>query len=253
MNGGLARRVEVGCLLLPCRDLPTEARRGWYPRREGCRGCQTRHICLPSSKAMRPEDASTADRGDSFGAAMMRQFMRMVNEDESLAPRIPRRPSPLLSPCAAIQAQMECLMRNNYPDENAGLRSAFDFSMPFEVDRILVGQTHLKSKLSRSWCEDGWVGFEDFALQLQTHYSPLIECMAWEFASELRFVDSERDIVEQDVRVLVEKACDLNSTRGANHEPRCQHVYRIVLEKVTCGAYSGIWLTTRVHQLGCFV
>ena len=39
--------------------------------------------------------------------------------------------------------------------------------------------------------------YETFAKQLQVNYSPLIECMEWEFASQLRFVDGDKEIVEQ--------------------------------------------------------
>ena len=52
--------------------------------------------------------------------------------------------------------------------------------------------------------------------------------------------------------MLVEKD-DLPLENDSEAATRCHHVYRLVLEKVTSGAYNGIWLTTNVHQLGCFV
>ena len=40
--------------------------------------------------------------------------------------------------------QMDSLMRNDWPDPDSGVRTAFQFALPEEVERILPGSNHWK-------------------------------------------------------------------------------------------------------------
>lgn len=74
-------------------------------------------------------------------------FARYINE-RGLRPAPVHGPSPLLSPSAVITAQLEALQRNDWPDADAGVRTAHRFALPHScrpVRRRRVRRLHPQS------------------------------------------------------------------------------------------------------------
>jgi len=86
------------------------------------RGCQPH----PFRQRLCPLRAAA---GDADGAALAGSFARnlLARESALLAP--PTHPSPFLPPTRVVEAVLLALQRNDTPDEGAGLRTAFAFSL----------------------------------------------------------------------------------------------------------------------------
>ena len=51
----------------------------------------------------------------------------------------------MIPPTAAVAAQMDALQRNDWPDTDAGIRTAYLFSKPFDCERLIAGQVRFRS------------------------------------------------------------------------------------------------------------
>lgn len=97
---------------------------GWLQHATLCNSRHSQpHVHLPTHHAMlRPLLPLP-------GSNLASQFDRHVLDKGWTA--MPRRtPSPLLSPGAVISAQLEALQRNDWPEEGAGVATAFAFTLP---------------------------------------------------------------------------------------------------------------------------
>lgn len=104
----------------------------------------------------------TADESDE-ALLLTSKFMEFVNKAEvSSWPHERKKPSALLSPttvvktvvsntsfihnhCALIfssSMQMDSLMRNDWPEEGSGIKTAFSFTMPMGIQDYLAGQVN---------------------------------------------------------------------------------------------------------------
>jgi hypothetical protein len=62
-------------------------------------------------------------------------------------------------PCCV---QMDALMRNDWPEEDSGIKTAFAFAMPARVEEILAGKVNFRSET----CEG--ISFEALILLIYT-------------------------------------------------------------------------------------
>eukprot|EP00891_Asterochloris_glomerata_P009643 jgi/Astpho2/9643/Aster-x0860 len=67
-----------------------------------------------------------------MGEQLAQEFSRFANEADLQDPLKVRRPSHLLPPTAVVAAQLDALQRNDWPDQDAGIRTAFLFAKPQE-------------------------------------------------------------------------------------------------------------------------
>lgn len=74
------------------------------------------------------------------GTALASEFSRHVNTAGLRSPLEHRGPTPMLSPCAVVAAQMDALQMNDWPDTDAGVRTAFLFSKPYDCENMLTGR-----------------------------------------------------------------------------------------------------------------
>jgi len=48
----------------------------------------------------------------------------------------------MLPPTAVVAAQMDALQMNDWPDPDAGIRTAFLFSKPYECESMIAGRVN---------------------------------------------------------------------------------------------------------------
>lgn len=72
------------------------------------------------------------------GEQLASQFSKFVNT-ASLQSYY-QRPTPMIPPDTAVRSILDALQRNDYPEENAGVRTAYLFSKPHECEKLAAGQ-----------------------------------------------------------------------------------------------------------------
>ncbi|KAH9322454.1 hypothetical protein KI387_017093, partial [Taxus chinensis] len=124
--------------------------------------------------------------GGNEGDHLVAEFMNHVISTRQSWPLEGRTPTPLMPPHTVVKVQMDALMRNDWPEENSGIRTAFSFSMPNKVEEMHVGQA---VAAARTWREtESYLSFEQFVTHIkETQYSPMIYCLNWEAASSVFF------------------------------------------------------------------
>lgn len=194
--------------------------------------------------------ASSQDSDDLASA-----FSRAVNERglEGSLLRY-RQPTHLLSPAAAVAAQMDALQRNEWPEPDSGVATAYEFTRPFMAEEMFIGGV---AQRVRSWqAAEEWLTRQLFTQMMHaTPYSLLLGCESWQPASPVVF-PSERypNRVVQAVHVVA-AADALDSGTGRESGSLGQagtwrlrrHTYTFCLERVDRGAYKGCWLTAGVR------
>ena len=70
---------------------------------------------------------------------LAQEFSRFANEADLQHPLKVRGPSHLLPPTAVVAAQLDALQRNDWPDQDAGIKTAFLFSKPQECEKMVTG------------------------------------------------------------------------------------------------------------------
>ena len=74
------------------------------------------------------------------GTSLATEFSQHINAAGLRTPLSHRSPTPMLSPTACIAAQMDALQINDWPEPDAGVRTAFLFSKPYGCEEIVAGQ-----------------------------------------------------------------------------------------------------------------
>jgi hypothetical protein len=74
------------------------------------------------------------------GTTLATEFSQHINAAGLLRPLPHRSPTPMLSPTAAVAAQMDALQMNDWPDTDAGVRTAFLFSKPYGCESMIAGR-----------------------------------------------------------------------------------------------------------------
>lgn len=119
------------------------------------------------------------------------QFARLINEREAagLSPTsIQRRsPSHLLSPPTAVAAILDALQRNDWPDVDAGVETAFEFTKPWLDGGELPSPG--SPRRVRSWTAiENFLDLKEFSNQLHSPpYKLLLNIDEWHASAPLVF------------------------------------------------------------------
>ncbi len=76
------------------------------------------------------------------GIALASEFSQHINQSGKRRPLEHRSPTPMLPPTAVVAAQMDALQMNDWPDPDAGIRTAFLFSKPYECESMIAGRVN---------------------------------------------------------------------------------------------------------------
>ncbi|CAI5984410.1 unnamed protein product [Closterium sp. NIES-64] len=258
------------------------------PRREcgdassNCR--RQRRFSRLSAAAASSDDASSPGTGSEAGDeadALTAEFLRFVSETQQQWPLADRHPTALLPPTAVVRAQMDALMRNDWPEADSGIQTAFNFAMPHKVDEILPGSARPPVKEARAWdASERYLSVEGFkkllrepmyaallhcesweTLLREPMYAALLHCESWKFASPMAFHGKADSKALQAVKVraaptaavtpssssaatAVEAAMDGGAADGGAEllGRTREYTYTFCLQKVLEGAFKGCWM-----------
>lgn len=165
--------------------------------------------------------------------------MRYVNSTQQAWPLEGRRPTALMPPSTVVKVQMDALMRNDWPEEDSGLKTAFAFSMPTGAEEMLAGQVPQSVSSARAWdAAERYLTFPEFCSMIKKPmYSPVINCTNWEVASPVIFHGPGDRRALQCVKVTFEMAEGGETCRA----------YTFCLQKVQQGAYRNCWMVVGVR------
>ncbi|XP_024520879.1 uncharacterized protein LOC9639502 isoform X2 [Selaginella moellendorffii] len=127
-------------------------------------------------------------------------FMRFVNTSGHSWPLENRKPTPLMPPSTVVKAQMDALMRNDWPEEDSGIKTAFDFAMrplPYQYDEIPDDKPR-----ARAWDASARVlTCQEFIESFKyTSYVPMVNCLDWKVLSPMVFRGERRAVQAIEVR-----------------------------------------------------
>jgi hypothetical protein len=192
------------------------------PTQHRSRAGQHRQRCC------RPQAELSGDR-------LERQFAEYVNTSNIQEPSRDRRPSHLLSPAAAVAAQMNALQRNDWPEQDAGIKTAFLFTKPHGCEAMVHGPplpSHVRSWLGK----EAWIPLSDFCSMLRSPpFSAILDFDSWQAVSDVVF-PSNRYGNKAVQAVQVSDSADRQLT------------YTFCLERVEEGPYKGCWMTVGLRS-----
>lgn len=172
------------------------------------------------------------------GDAVAAEFARVVNEREaaglatSRELQVHRCPSHLLSPIRAVASVLNALQRNDWPEPDAGIETAFSFTKPWRDGEQPVQRV----QEVRSWgAMEAWLDSRAFSQQLHSlPYSVLLECEDWHANGPLLFPSRRTESkAVQAVAVL---------SKGR------QYNFSFCMEREEAGGMKGCWLVAGVRQ-----
>mmetsp|Transcript_9381 Transcript_9381/g.24088 ORF Transcript_9381/g.24088 Transcript_9381/m.24088 type:complete len:217 (-) Transcript_9381:37-687(-) len=140
-----------------------------------------------------------------------------------------REPSALLPPTTTIEAQMNALQSNDWPEPNAGIQTAFMFAWPRHAESSMVDLSMRRSWSTSKWC-DAATFSEDFRVG---PYAPMLHCNSWNVES-LQFLDNAGLNAKQSVHV------------SNGQHPECDCSFTFHLRQVSSGKLKGFWMTCQV-------
>lgn len=178
-----------------------------------------------------PESAGGESTGGSELAA---KFSQYVMDKGFKQPQIDPQPSHLMAPTTVIEVQMDALQRNDWPDTDSGMKTAFAFTKPPDTETSVPGQafhTH-----ARSWFgKEEWLDFKDFVAMVNSSpYNILVNCERWKTVSELVFPSRRAERAVQAIEVV-------------SREEKRSHRFTFLLERIQQGPYKGCWMTYGVR------
>ncbi|KAK9828369.1 hypothetical protein WJX81_000058 [Elliptochloris bilobata] len=181
-----------------------------------------------------------------------------------------RRPTPMLPPTAVVAAQLDALQINDWPEPDAGVRTAYVFSKPHACEEMTAGQ--VLPRRAHGW-EAGageWVTLEDFARVAHSDpYRALLGCESWQVVSEMKFPRTRSgEHAVQAVSVMARRDTGDSPLEGAegSRNPRegfevaergwrrggflapersglRSYTFTFCLERITSGPYKDCWMT----------
>ncbi|KAL4440192.1 hypothetical protein ABPG75_003193 [Micractinium tetrahymenae] len=168
------------------------------------------------------------------GSGLASDFQSFLNQQGVPELLRDRQPTHLMSPLACIAAQMNALQRNDWPETDAGVQTAFAFAKWEGADELLSAQ--VGPQRVRSWAaREEWLALPDFSNQLHSPpYSALLNCHSWQPASQLVFPSN---------RHRNKAVCAVAATAAGR-----QHVFTFCLERVLQGPLRNCWLTVGVRD-----
>ncbi|GJP41100.1 hypothetical protein CLOM_g1148 [Closterium sp. NIES-68] len=218
-----------------------------------------------SDESSSPDNDSPAPT-DNEADELTAEFLRFVSETQQQWPLADRNPTALLPPTAVVRAQMDALMRNDWPEADSGVQTAFNFAMPHRVDEILPGSARPPVKEARAWdASERYLSVEGFKKLLrEPMYAALLHCEAWEFASPMAFHGKNDSKALQAVKVRAAPtalaptspaaAAAAESAGEASKDGSGgaadadlfgrtrEYTYTFCLQKVLEGAFKGCWM-----------
>ena len=142
-------------------------------------------------------------------------------------------PTPLVPPCTAVESQMNALQCCDWPEDGAGVATAFKFAMPRGAEALAPGEAHLVS-FRQSWsAPEEWRQYDDFAAEVKGSYGFLIGCEHYQITSGPTFVEADRVTVT--VTVLPARS-------------RTRRTCTFQLRRVGGGPMAGCWCTVGVRK-----
>lgn len=74
------------------------------------------------------------------GELLASEFSKFVSDSGLNESMRYKRPTPMIAPHLAVQSIMTALQMNDYPEEDAGARTAYLFSKPHDCENLIAGQ-----------------------------------------------------------------------------------------------------------------
>jgi hypothetical protein len=192
-------------------------------------------ICLVRLQPLRAQPNEGSDNN------LDTQFARLVNERDAagLSPSSFQRrgPSHLLSPPTVVVAILDALQRNDWPDIDAGVETAFSFTKPYTDGGELPSPG--APKRVRTWAAlENFVDLKEFSNLLHSPpYKVLLEIDEWHASAPLIFPSSRSE--NKAVQAV---------TVTSNKEGRRRYNFTFCLEKQVIGGMKGCWLVAGVRQ-----
>lgn len=219
---------------LACAGLTASVRVSW-PSAYLRLPLQTVNYCqrLPSTRVLAFAASGESAENDE-GAKLLAQFMQYVDASQQSWPLEGRNPSHLMPPTTVVRVQMDALMRNDWPEEDSGIKTAFAFAMPARADEMLAGQVRPPVTAARAWdATERYLSLDTFGKLLrEPMYATMINCTDWEMASPMVFHGPDNVRALQAVRVKYQAGDGSEKSR----------VYTFCLEKVLKGGYKNCWM-----------
>lgn len=179
--------------------------------------------------------AASGSNGESSESdTMLAEFMQHVDATQQLWPLEGRKPTALMPPTTVVRVQMDALMRNDWPEEDSGIRTAFAFAMPARVEEILAGKVRGPVSAVRAWdAAERYLTLEEFGKTVRdSMYAPLLNFSEWEMVSPMVFHGPG------DKRGLQAVKVNFHSEDGEE----VKRVFTFCLEKVLSGAFKDCWM-----------
>lgn len=136
------------------------------------------------------EGSSSTDEGGSALAAAFSKFVNLSGISPPAAATAASgsiTPSPLIPPTVVVSKLLEALQRNDWPEQDSGVTSAYAFTL-----RASEGPD--AGSAVRSWrAQEEWLTWPRFHAQLHTAYGPLLNCDSWKVVSPLLFPSSRHE------------------------------------------------------------
>lgn len=194
---------------------------------------------LSLSRASNPNRQHVSRAPHCQGASsddLASEFSRVVNERAAAGVREVqdpvRKPSHLLPPTSAIAAVLDALQRNDWPEANSGLDTAFAFTKAAPQDD-LAPAAHLGV---RAWsAKEEWLHQPSFRSHLLSPpYDVLINCEEWTTIGTVQFPSSQTDA----------RAVQAVQVRTHNRT----YTFSFCMQRADQGSLKGCWLIAGVRQ-----
>lgn len=169
-----------------------------------------------------------------------------MNKGNVRDPSKDRRPTPLLSPSAAVTAQLDALQINDWPDTDAGIRTAFLFCKPHNCESLMPGEVFPNS--ARSWeAKEQWLTFDEFRCTMHAPpYNVMLSFDSWQAISNVIFPSHRHGNRAIQAIQVMSKASTESAAPGSNDQLR-PYTFSFCLERIDQGPYKGCWLTVGVR------
>ncbi|CAD7696828.1 unnamed protein product [Ostreobium quekettii] len=174
------------------------------------------------------------------GQLLASEFSHYISDKGVKAPLKDRAPSHLLPPNAVVAAQMDALQMNDWPEADAGVKTAFLFAKPPDQETMLPGQgCRIRA---RSWLgKEEWLNLNEFSDMVHSSpYDVLLDCDSWQEISQVVFPSTRFERAVQAVEVEEGISKHISSRQRP-------HRFTFLLEKVKEGSYKNCWMTIGVR------
>eukprot|EP01023_Acetabularia_acetabulum_P027562 TRINITY_DN2606_c0_g1_i10.p3 TRINITY_DN2606_c0_g1~~TRINITY_DN2606_c0_g1_i10.p3 ORF type:complete len:208 (-),score=13.12 TRINITY_DN2606_c0_g1_i10:210-833(-) len=172
-------------------------------------------------------------QGNDNDLAMVSEFWQKANELNIKEPMRDRKPSPLMSPSATIEAQMYALQMNDWPEPDSGITTAFEFCKPQNLEESVQ---HIDTRKVRQWAAfEEFLNLKGFLQMMQElPYNVLINCSQWQSKSQVIFTNKSGNKAVQAIQVT-------------SNQSRQEFTFTFCMEKILQGPYKDCWLTVGVR------